>query len=176
MLFTYINPFISDVSSEEVRSSVLNFTMGNCHQQSSSVVNDSDVSGNNRKKRSVGDPSSPTDGMMEMSVRLPQKQPEYVNGTTIDMYKMLYHTVNISEPVEPILVAVYPMLNESLTVYVRLGHLPSPDNYNWTLNVSGNSESQLDCFNCSIFIPAVDMTNITETNATVNVGIQRTSR
>ncbi len=182
ILFTNINPFIYDVSSEEVKSSVLNFTMDNCQQPppsvTSSAANNSvdQSTARSRLKRSAKDPSSPTEGMMEISLNLPQKQPEYVNGTTRDMYKMLYHTVNISEPVEPILVSVSPMVNESLTVYVSLGYLPSPDSYNWTLNVSGISESELDCVNCTIVISAKYMANTTATNAAVNVGIQRTSK
>ena len=111
---------------------------------------------------------------MQMSLNLPKQEPLYVNGSTIDVYKMLYHTINITEPVEPMMVVVYPMANESLTVYVRLGYLPSPDNYSWILNVSGSGLSDFESDNKTIFIPAEDMTNITMGNETVNIGVQRT--
>ncbi len=188
MLFSDINPFIVDVSSDEVRSSVLNFTVDNCDRAppagslpsaaavgTESSDNATDVTGL-RKRRDLGTSDVGEDNKMQMSLNLPRKEPVYVNGSTIDVYKMLYHTINITEPVEPMIVVVYPMANESLTVYVRIGYLPSPDNYSWAMNVSGSVNSSFERDNNTIFIPAEDMTNITMGNETVNIGVQRTGK
>ncbi len=180
MLFSDINPFIVDASSDDVKSSVLNFTVNNCNTLPSAEEGERESSSNQtdfpgiRKKRDLGTSNRGEENRMQMSLNLPKQEPLYVNGSTIDVYKMLYHTINITEPVEPMMVVVYPMANESLTVYVRLGYLPSPDNYSWILNVSGSGLSDFESDNKTIFIPAEDMTNITMGNETVNIGVQRT--
>ncbi len=174
MLFTEINPFISDISSDDVTSSVVNFTITNCDQVSSDDKNGSDASMHDRRRRrdlraSLVD----TADMVEVSLNFPDVAPQYVNESTRDVYRMLYHTVNITEPIKPLLVTVHPVANESLTVYVDIGREPSPDNHTWVMNVTGDSDISLENSNCSLFISAEDLSNITQENATVNIGVQR---
>ncbi len=177
-MFSDINPFIADISSDKVQSSIVNFTMANCRE---SLPTEADTPGNpdngtssHRRKRAVETLPEHSDEVMAISLNLPGKEASYVNGSTIDIYKMLYHTVNMTEPVESMVIAVYPLANESLTVYVRLGNPPTPDNYNWTMNVSGSPGVGTGDARYSLLIPAEDMRNVSLANDTVNIGIRRT--
>ncbi len=147
--------------------------MANCHKSSDDVNgSESNVPGRRQKRDLRAWPVEAAD-MFEVSLNLPEVAPQYVNESTRDIYRMLYHTVNITEPVQPLLVTVRPVENESLTVYVDIGREPSPDNHAWTMNVAGDFDMELESSNCSIFISVEDLSNITLENATINIGVRR---
>ncbi len=177
MLFTTINPFISHVSADSVMSSVLNYTMDNCgkiSREANGMVFNSNETGvdNIRKKRSL-DAAKESGDDIEISLNIAGIEPMRVNDSTRDIYRMLYHRINITEPIEPMLVAVYPLPGEFLTVYVQIGDPPSPEDYLWTLNVSGSNESDYNSSNNTIFIPAEELRNTTLENAIINIGVRR---
>ncbi len=175
MLFTTINPFISDASSDKVVSSVVNFTMDNCDKVSREP-NGTMFSWNEtnfrhiRRKRSI---VSPEDNAIEISLYMAGIEPTRMNESTRDIYKMLYHSVNITDALDPLIVAVYPLPDEFLTVYIHFGEPPSPENYTRSQNVSGTLESSYESSNNTLFISVEEMRNITLENATVNIGIRR---
>ncbi len=177
MLFSTINPFISDVSADAVMSSVVNFTMDNCdkifREPNETILNSNETELENiRQKRSRYGPERAEDAI-EISLHIAGIEPMRVNESTRDIYKMLYHRINITEPIEPMLLAVYPLPGEFLTLYVHIGDPPSLENYIWTLNVSGANESNYESSNNTIFIPAKELRNTTLEKATINIGVRR---
>ncbi len=177
MLFTTINPFISDASSDNVVSSVVNFTLDNCDKVSRKPNgtafnwNDTNVH-NTRPKRSV---VIPEDDAIEITLRIDGIEPTSVNESTRDVYKMLYHSINITEPLEPLIIAVYPLAEEFLTVYIHFGEASSLENYTRSQNVSGALQTGYEGSDNTFFISVEEMSNITleNENATVNIGIRR---
>lgn len=70
------------------------------------------------------------DVALEVSLAVVDSEPlQEVNATTNDVHHMLYHSMNVSEPVKPVLVSVYPQDNQSLQVLVQLDEKPTPDSY-----------------------------------------------
>ncbi len=149
--------------------------MANCD-----TVPSSDLNGNQtavldyRQKRALNAWRLKAKDLFEISLNLPRMEPRHVNDTAQDSYNMLYHIISITEPIRPLLVTVYPMVNESLTVYVQVGVYPSPNNYTWILNVSGRPDDDDENSNHTIFISAADISSMILENATIIVGVQRT--
>ncbi len=177
MLFTTINPFISDASSDKVVSSVVNFTLDNCDQVLR-VRNGTIFNWNETNVHYTHPTRSAVvfeDDAIDISLRIDEIEPTRVNESTRDIYKMLYHNINITEPLEPLIVAVYPLAQEFLTVYVHFGEPPSLENYTRSQNVSGAMATGYESSENIIFISVEEMSNISldNENATVNIGIRR---
>ncbi len=173
VLFTTINPFISDVSADAVMSSVVNFTMDNCDKMSRKPNGTNETGDQNSQQKSSFDGPKEAEDVIEISLHTTGIEPMRVNESTRDIYKMLYHRINITEPIEPLIIAVYPLPEEFLTVYVNIGDPPSLDNYTWTLNVSGTEVPDYESSNNRIFIEAGKLRNITVGKSTINIGIRR---
>ncbi len=177
VLFTTINPFISDVSADAVMSSVVNFTVDNCDKMSrkpnGTIFNSNETGAHSSRQKSSFDSPKEAEDVIEISLHTTGIEPLRVNESTRDIYKMLYHSINITEPIEPLIIAVYPLPEEFLTVYVHIGDPPSPQNYSWILNLSGTEEPDYESSNNRIFIQAEKLRNITVENAIINIGVRR---
>ena len=59
----------------------------------------------------------------------PSEEAIFVNETITDVHGMIYHYFNLTSPRQPVVVSVYPQVNQSLTVYVSLDTKPTPTEY-----------------------------------------------
>lgn len=65
-----------------------------------------------------------------MTILNSESEPAFdINTTTTDIHLMLYHSLNVSQPVASILVSVYPQENETLDVYVQIDTNPTLDDF-----------------------------------------------
>lgn len=112
-----VNIFMWDESEKDVTSNIFILNLAKCY------------GGGSRRKRSTElVPSIPY-----LVDRLPTQelaQPQLVNETAMDMNIMFYHYMNVSIPLNPVLVTVIPVSkNNKLEVFVNINSVPTPDDH-----------------------------------------------
>ena len=101
MMFSNINPYMWDNSSDEVTSPVAEVKLGECKSAKRRVKRSIDINND------LGLRSHKT----EIELKLDKRQPSYVNASRPDKYGMVYHLLNVTGPPAPILLSVYPLGN-----------------------------------------------------------------
>ena len=76
------------------------------------------------------------DGDYEVSLRIDEPQLFLVNTTDYGSDGFVFHTYNLSEPRQDVLVSVYPAsVNQTLNVYVQFDEQPTFSNYEYYMKV-----------------------------------------
>ena len=97
MVFSKINPYMWDTSSDDVTSPVAEFKLVKCTSMG-------------RVKRSVGD-KPPLGDDIEIELSLETREPSYVNASQPDIYGLVYQELNVTDPPKPIQLSVFPLGN-----------------------------------------------------------------
>ena len=91
------------------------------------------------------------DSSFEVTLAVDYQSPVLVNET--DEGRLLFHTTNLTQPYQTVVIAVYPVVNESLNVYIKFGMNPSTDDVDYFIQVSKShhfmayqNKQMNDCF------------------------------
>ena len=167
MMFSDLNMYMWDSTADNVNSPTADLNMQHCKEQD-------DETARRRKRRATEEEPSAVTLEDELTIELPLKDLEViqVNTTTSDRYGMLYHRFNISEDedeLRPVSVSVYPLDNDTLILYARLGGPPSPTDHQWNMIVSRNiSQTEENIMPPTLYIPT---SNLTNNNGSIWVGV-----
>ena len=159
-VFSDINPFIyGEDENPMVNSSVVIFGLSSCSS----------------KIQAKGNSTIPTDDIVKdipdgpLAPAVPFEialVPKGVHNATCqkikptDVYKMVYHVFNVSEPAKPLQINIYPRGQEILDVFINVFKLPTPTRHIWNFTfpkekpqevgpVSGSETTSKDAANAA---------------------------
>ncbi len=143
-MMSTIQPYIyGEQDGYKIDSSIASMIMHNCTE----VAPPEGPPSKRRKRRSVatlqGAPLTPKVPFV-LSLK-PKDIPtaEWVNATPVDVNKMIFHTVNLSTPLLPVQINIYPKTEQILSVYISTPDMPSLSNFTWNYTLPRNI-SQVD--------------------------------
>ena len=132
-MFTAVNMHMWDPSADNIKSSILTISVGQCSEGEHT---------SKRSKRSAGDDVQHA-AVFEVEVPMtPDKPATFVNETPT-VNDMLYHTFKVdSDSPDPVQINIYPFdPNVTLGIYIRHSAEPSQERYDSFHTITSNTTS-----------------------------------
>ena len=97
MIFSKINPYMWDDSSDDVTSPVAEFKLVECPHTAA-----------RRQKRQINT-KQPLGDDIELELTLEIREPSYANASEPDAFGLVYQEMNVTDPPKPIQLSVFPL-------------------------------------------------------------------